>query len=84
MKKVSVDSLKGNEILALPVVSDNDIVLIHADVVLTSDLINPYCNCKCIPVGNPPEITRVNVKTFNCAFSRNPHSMHSQPPFCFM
>ena len=44
MKKVSVDSLKGNEILALPVVSDNDIVLIHADVVLTSDLINRIHN----------------------------------------
>lgn len=44
MKKVKVDSLKGNEILALPIVSDNDIVLIHADVVLTHDLINRIQN----------------------------------------
>jgi len=44
MRKVKVDDLVGNEILALPIVSDNDIVLIHADIVLTSDLITRIRN----------------------------------------
>lgn len=40
MKKVKVKSLKGNEILALPIVTDGGTVLIHADVELKSELIN--------------------------------------------
>lgn len=40
MKKVKVKSLKGNEILALPIVTDGDTVLIHADVELKPELIN--------------------------------------------
>lgn len=40
MKKVKVKSLKGNEILALPIVTDGGTVLIHADVELKPDLIN--------------------------------------------
>lgn len=40
MKKVKVKSLKGNEILALPIVTDGGKVLIHADVELKPELIN--------------------------------------------
>ena len=40
MKKVKVKNLKGNEILALPVVTDGGTVLIHADVELKPELIN--------------------------------------------
>ena len=40
MKKVKVKSLKGNEILALPIVTDSGTVLIHADVELKPELIN--------------------------------------------
>ena len=40
MKKVKVKSLKGNEILALPLVTDGGTVLIHADVELKPELIN--------------------------------------------
>lgn len=40
MKKVKVKSLKGNEILALPIVTDGGTVLIHADVELKPKLIN--------------------------------------------
>ena len=40
MKKVKVKSLKGNEILALPIVTDGGTVLIHADVELKPELIN--------------------------------------------
>lgn len=40
MKKVKVKSLKGNEILALPIVTDVGTVLIHADVELKPELIN--------------------------------------------
>lgn len=40
MKKVKVKSLKGNEILALPIVTDGGMVLIHADVELKPELIN--------------------------------------------
>ena len=40
MKKVKVKSLKGNEILALPIVTDGGSVLIHADVELKPELIN--------------------------------------------
>lgn len=40
MKKVKVKSLKGNEILALPIVTDCGTVLIHADVELKPELIN--------------------------------------------
>ena len=40
MKKVEVKSLKGNEILALPIVTDGGTVLIHADVELKPELIN--------------------------------------------
>lgn len=34
MKKVKVKNLKGNEIVALPIVTDSGTVLIHADVEL--------------------------------------------------
>lgn len=40
MKKVKVKSLKGNDILALPIVTDGGTVLIHADVELKPELIN--------------------------------------------
>lgn len=40
MKKVKVKSLKGNEILAIPIVTDGGTVLIHADVELKPELIN--------------------------------------------
>lgn len=40
MKKVKVKSLKGNEILALPIVTDGGTVLIHADVELKPELTN--------------------------------------------
>lgn len=40
MKKVKVKSLKGNEILALPIVTDGGTVLIHEDVELKPELIN--------------------------------------------
>ena len=40
MKKVKVKSLKGNEILALPIVTDGGTVLIHADVELKPELMN--------------------------------------------
>lgn len=40
MKKVKLKSLKGNEILALPIVTDGGTVLIHADVELKPELIN--------------------------------------------
>lgn len=40
MKKVKVKSLKGNEILALPIVTDGGTVLIQADVELKPELIN--------------------------------------------
>lgn len=40
MKKVKVKSLKENEILALPIVTDGGTVLIHADVELKPELIN--------------------------------------------
>ena len=40
MKKVKVKSLKGNEILTLPIVTDGGTVLIHADVELKPELIN--------------------------------------------
>lgn len=40
MKKVKVKSLKGNEILALPIVTDGGTVLIYADVELKPELIN--------------------------------------------
>lgn len=40
MKKVKVKSLKGNEILALPIVTDGGTVLIHVDVELKPELIN--------------------------------------------
>ena len=40
MKKVKVKSLKGYEILALPIVTDGGTVLIHADVELKPELIN--------------------------------------------
>lgn len=40
MKLVHVDELKGNEILALPVVSDSEVVLIESGTVLKSDYIN--------------------------------------------
>ena len=40
MKQVKVKNLKGNEITALPIVTDSGTVLIHADVVLNSELIN--------------------------------------------
>ena len=40
MKKVKVKSLKGNEILAHPIVTDGGTVLIHADVELKPELIN--------------------------------------------
>lgn len=39
MKKVRVDSLKGKEILASPVISSNDSVLVHADVELNDEII---------------------------------------------
>lgn len=40
MKQVKVKDLKGNEIVALPIVTDNGTVLIHADVELKPELIN--------------------------------------------
>ena len=40
MKKVKVKNLKGNEIVALPIVTDSGTVLIHADVELKPELIN--------------------------------------------
>lgn len=40
MKKVKVKNLKGNEILALPIVTDGGTVLIHADVELKPELID--------------------------------------------
>lgn len=39
MKSVNVEDLKGNEILAIPIVSDSGAVLIHADVVLREEFI---------------------------------------------
>ncbi len=39
MKLVSIEELKGNEILAAPVISYNDQVLIHADTVLKEEYI---------------------------------------------
>ena len=44
MKQVKVKNLKGNEITALPIVTDSGTVLIHADVVLNSELINRIRN----------------------------------------
>lgn len=40
MKQVKVENLKIKDVLALPVMSRNDSVLIHADVCLTEELIN--------------------------------------------
>mgnify|MGYP002596900711 FL=1 len=40
MKQVKVKNLKGNEITALPIVTDSGTVLIHADVELKPELIN--------------------------------------------
>lgn len=40
MKQVKVKDLKRNEIVALPIVTDNGTVLIHADVELKPELIN--------------------------------------------
>ena len=40
MKQVEVKKLKGNEIIALPIVTDSGTVLIHADVELKPELIN--------------------------------------------
>ncbi len=40
MKQVKVKNLKGNEIVALPIVTDSGTVLIHADVELKQELIN--------------------------------------------
>ncbi len=40
MKQVKVKNLKGNEIVALPIVTDSGTVLIHADVELKPELIN--------------------------------------------
>ena len=39
MKEVKVSELVGNEILALPLVSGKDIVLVHSDVVLNKEII---------------------------------------------
>lgn len=39
MKQVKVKNLKGNEILALPIVSEKGTVLIHADMVLNEELV---------------------------------------------
>jgi len=39
MKQVKVEELKAGDILALPIMSDGDAVLVHADVVLTAELI---------------------------------------------
>lgn len=44
MKQVSVDNLKENDILALPILSQSDAVLIHADVPLTTELIDRIRN----------------------------------------
>ena len=44
MKQVSIDNLKENDILALPILSQGEAVLIHADVVLTHELIERVRN----------------------------------------
>ncbi len=44
MKQVSVDNLKENDILALPILSQGDAVLIHADVALTDGIIRRVRN----------------------------------------
>lgn len=44
MKQVKVKNLKGNEIVALPIVTDSGTVLIHADVVLKPELIDRVNN----------------------------------------
>ena len=44
MKQVSIDNLKENDILALPILSHGEAVLIHADVVLTHELIERVRN----------------------------------------
>lgn len=40
MKFVNIDDLNGNEILATPVISGSNIVLVHSDTILKPDLIN--------------------------------------------
>ena len=44
MKQVSVDNLRENDILALPILSQADAVLIHADVPMTTELISRIRN----------------------------------------
>lgn len=66
MKKVKVKSLKGNEILALPIVTDGGTVLIHADVELKPELINRAIRLgiKSIYIKDYPEEV-INKENYN-------------------
>ena len=66
MKKVKVKSLKGNEILALPIVTDGGTVLIHADVELKPELINRaiHLGIKSLYIKDYPEEV-INKENYN-------------------
>lgn len=66
MKKVKVKSLKGNEILALPIVTDGGTVLIHADVELKPELINRAIRLgiKSLYIKDYPEAV-INKENYN-------------------
>ena len=66
MKKVKVKSLKGNEILALPIVTDGGTVLIHADVELKPELINRAIRLgiKSLYINDYPEEV-INKENYN-------------------
>ena len=60
MKLTSIEDLKGNEILASPVISDNGQVLIHADTVLKEEYIEKLrqYNVREVYVRDIPEYTQ--------------------------
>jgi len=60
MKLVSIEELKGNEILAAPVLAYNDQVLIHADTVLKEEYIEKLrqCNKTSVYVKEEHEYTK--------------------------
>lgn len=59
MKQVSVDNLRENDILALPILSQADAVLIHADVPMTTELISRIRN-----LGTRTVYIRMTKKAF--------------------
>lgn len=59
MRLTAIEDLKGNEILAAPVISDNEQVLMHADTMLKEEYIEKLrqYNVKSVYIKDSPEYT---------------------------